>query len=265
MTESTDHSARAGLLDPELHPELMIHNVAEIRPTLRRLHERRILVNVHLERGGQSFVSALLDVTDDALILDASPDEWLNKRAASSARLTCSAQLDGVRIQFDLDGATLVTHEGLNALELPLPESMLRLQRRESFRLSVPQHSPIQCVVNVPAPRTETAPGSPVQPSVETRPRVVDISTEGIALLFPTGDVALAMGTVLPDASITLPEGDNARLTLRVQNLQHTTLPNGAQSTRIGCSMVGVTPRFAAQIQRYIFKIERERKLLEND
>ena len=250
-----------GLLNPELHPELIIRNPAEILSMMRRLRDSRVLVNVHLDRGLNGFVSALLDANNEAVVLDVSPDEWVNERARSASVLICSTQLDKVRIQFELAGVTSATHETRPALRAALPLEMLRLQRRDSYRLSVPQHSRVGCVIRLPHPDPAEAPGQ----TVEHEPRVVDISTEGVALLLPNPDLPLTVGTLLPDSVLSLPEGDSARLTLRVQNLQHITQPNGAQNLRLGCRMIGAAPRFVAQLQRYIFKIERERKLLEND
>jgi flagellar brake protein len=254
-------SGTGGLLNPELHPELIIRNPAEILSTLRRLRDSRVLVNVHLDRGQNGFVSALLDASNEAVILDVSPDEWINERARSAGVLICSTQLDRVRIQFELAGVTATTHQTRPALQAALPLEMLRLQRRDSYRLPVPQHSRIDCVIRLPHPDQTEASGQ----TVEHEPRVVDISTEGVALLLPNPDLPLTVGTLLQDSVLSLPEGDSARLTLRVQNLQHITLPNGTQNLRLGCQMIGASPRFVAQLQRYIFKIERERKLLEND
>lgn len=265
MSDSTDHTVHAGWLNPELHSELVIQNPAEIRPALRRLQEQRILLTVYIERGAQGFVSALLDVDDDGLVLDASPDEWANRRASSGAHLSFAAQLDGVRVQFELPGASLVTHEGMNALSAPLPEAMLRLQRREAYRLSVPGHSPVGCSIRLALPEPGAAPDAPPAQPVELQPRVIDISTEGLALLFSPADLPLSVGMTLPDALVSLPELEATRVTLRIQNLYTTSPPTGIPGLRAGCKMVGVSTRFAAQIQRYIFKIERERKLLEND
>lgn len=258
---NTSGVSAGGLLNPELHPDLILRNPAEIFTMLRRAHDARVLISVYLDRGQNGFVSALLDISKEAIVLDLSPDEWVNERARAAASLICATQLDGVRIQFELPGVSQTSHEGRAALKASLPEEMLRLQRRDTFRLSVPQHSRIDCVIYLPHNDPQQQTGK----SLEIKPRVLDVSAEGVALLFPTPEPPLTVGTLFVDSVLVVPEADSVKLTLRVQNIQHVTLPNGTQNLRVGCQMLSPPNRFVTQLQRFMFKIERERRLLEND
>lgn len=266
MTESNEASSPSGLLNPEHYADYFVRNRAEIMLMLRRMQDHRVLLNVFIDGGPHRFVSAVLEAGSRGLVLDASPDKFISTHTLAADVLTCTAQLDGVRVQFDVRDIRGVTYDKLPAIQTQLPEAMLRLQRRETYRLAVPLHTPVGCVVTfVPKAPEDPPEGAPPPEPVTTRPRVVDISMDGIALLFQGEELPLSVGMELPDCLIALPESDSARLRLRVRNLHHTTNPNGVRSVRAGCQMLNVPARFTQQIQRYIFKIERERRLMESD
>lgn len=266
MSEQNEASAQVGLLNAELYADFMIRNASEIMLMLRRIRDSRVLLNVFIDGGPHRFVSAVLDAGPRGIVLDASADERLNKHAASSELLTGIAQLDGVRVQFDLPGAQAVLFDKLPALYAQLPTGMLRLQRRDTYRLAVPLHSPVGCVVRYHPKRPEdTAPDAPPPEPITAKPRVVDISMDGIALVFSEHELPLSVGMDLADCKLTLPESESSQVHLRVRNLHHTTNPQGGRNVRAGCEMINVPARFTQLIQRYIFKVERERRLMEAD
>lgn len=261
-----ENNTNLALLNPDHYPDHMIGNENEIRVMMRRIRDKKVLLNVFVEGGPHCFVSAILDAGPRGIVFDASADERLNQHACAAEVLTCAAQLDGVRVQFDVPGATAVTFDGLPALHTALPTNMIRLQRRDSFRLNIPMQSPIGCVVRYHPKRADDAPpGSPPPAPVIVKPRVVDISMEGVALVFEEGEIALSVGMDLPDCKLALPESESAIVHLQVCNLHHTTTPQGGRTVRAGCRMINVPARFSQLIQRYIFKVERERRMMEAD
>ncbi|WP_164084912.1 flagellar brake protein [Pseudazoarcus pumilus] len=266
MAEHHEAATFTGLLKPEHFPDHLLHDPGEILLTLRRMNKQRVLLNAHIDAGSHRFVSAVLDCGPRGLVLDVSPDEWLNTQAVASDFLTCSAQLDGVRIQFDLHEVTGVTWDDLPALFAPLPASILRLQRRQAFRMSVPMNNPVVCQVTVyPQDCGDNGDAAGAPPAARVvRPRVADVSMDGIALVFEADTLELAVGIELTDCLISLPDSDTAKVHLKVRNLHQTTNPNGVRNVRAGCEIVDMPARFTNQIQRYIFKIERERRLLES-
>ncbi len=266
MAEHQEATIHTGLLKPEHFPDHLLHDLGEILLTLRRMKQQRVLLNAHIDAGNYRFVSAVLDCGPRGLVLDVSPDEWLNTQAIASNFLTCSAQLDGVRIQFDLRDVSSVTWDELPALFATLPESILRLQRREAFRMSVPMNNPVVCQVTVyPQDCGDNGEAAGASPAARVvRPRVADVSMDGIALVFEADTLELAVGMELTDCLISLPDSDSAKVRLKVRNLHQTTNPHGVRNVRAGCEIIDMPSRFTNQIQRYIFKIERERRLLES-
>lgn len=91
---------------------------------------------------------------------------------------------------------------------------------------------------------------------------VGDISGGGIGLTVPDG-IALEVGTELQDCRIDLPEVGAMTAKLKVRNQFEVTLPNGGRTKRAGCEFVKLSGPMLALIQRYIIKVERERKARE--
>jgi c-di-GMP-binding flagellar brake protein YcgR len=267
MADQNETIGSPGLLKPDHFPDYLVRDPGEIMLMLKRMKQHRVLLNVHIEGGTYRFVSAVLDCGPGGLLLDVSPDEWLNTHAIAAEFLTCSAQLQGVRVQFELRNVASTTYDALPALFAPPPESMLRLQRRETFRMSVPMSNPVLCQITVyPAADSEENPsgtnGKPPAPVV-VRPRVADISMNGVAIVFEADALPVSVGMELTDCLISLPESESAKVRLKVRNLHQTTNPKGGRSVRAGCEIVDMPGRFAVLIQRYIFKIERDRRLME--
>lgn len=266
MSDHNETGTPLGLLNAEHYAEFLIRNASEIMSVLRRIRDQRMLLNVFIDGGPHRFVSAILDAGPRGIVLDASADERLNTHAIASDVLTCAAQLDGVRIQFDVPGAAAVLYEKLPALHAKLPTGMLRLQRRDTYRMSVPLHSPVGCVVTYHPKLPEgLAPDAPPPEPRVSSPRVVDISMDGIALVFQEDELPLSVGMELPDCKLSLPDSESSKVHLRVRNLHHSTTPNGGRTVRAGCQMLNVPARFTQLIQRFIFKVERDRRMMEAD
>src|SRR5690606_15503062 len=124
------------LLDDEEHSPFALHDPQQIGQVLRGLAEARAQIATRLVPGGHACPTALLEVRDDrTLVLDGNRDEAMNQRMAAATRVVCSAQLDLVPIRFRLSTPRRTLHEDYVAFTAPWPAALLRLQRRESYRL----------------------------------------------------------------------------------------------------------------------------------
>lgn len=256
MTEKFSSTSHPDLLDPEALSAYLLHNAREIRALMCALAERRVLITAYVDGGPISFVTAVIAVSGDAdntIMLDASADEAINARAVAASHLVCSTRLSGVRLQFEVPAPARGTHEACPVLLATIPESVLRLQRREFFRLSVPLANPVSCVLTVQDDNT------PLR-SIEVR--VLDISNGGVAVIVPPDDIPFTPGASFPNCTLSIPDGGSATVTLRVCSVYHATTPDGRRRLRAGCEFTDLPARFAAQVQRYIFRMERERRAL---
>lgn len=228
--------------------QYLLHGPRQIRQLLQSLIDTRALVSVHLTPGHESFLSAIVALTDDdsAVYLDACIDEGTNRRATQAGKLLCVTQLERIRVQFSLEAAALATLDGRTALRAPLPAQMLRLQRRESYRLHVPLSHDAKCAL----PRADGGPRLAV--------RIIDIGSGGIAFHLAPKALDIELGTELPGCLLTLPNVEPLAVTLEVRNMTLQRNRSGIESVRVGCRFAALPRGADTAIQRYILRTERE-------
>ena len=230
--------------------KFMLRGKRQIAQLLQDLIDHRCLVSAHTG-GGHSFMTAVLRLDEDRerVVLDASPDAEANRRALAAERVQCVTVLDHIRIQFALTALSSTQEKTLPALSAPLPKEMLRLQRREFFRLKVPLAHEVSCVLTA-----EDLARKPTQVST----RVIDIGGGGVAVTLTPDAAELVIGSTLPECRLRLPDGDPIELSLEVRNITRQTQRNGVETLRVGMRYAALPRTAEARIQRYIFNTERE-------
>jgi c-di-GMP-binding flagellar brake protein YcgR len=251
MPSSPQHNFSAADHD-DLLARYTLHSRADILFQLRAIQKRKLLVNLDLLGSRQIIVTSVLMVNEsrNTLILDSARGDALNQELMSGKGAEFVAQLDGVSISFATGPVTWCTYEGLPALRIALPTSLVRLQRREHFRVPMPIANPVKCIVPL------TADGDP--DPITTH--LVDIGCGGVALAETSGRLGPETGRILPDCRLLLPESDTIVTSLEVRNSAQIRLPNGVFQTRLGCQFVDLPKDMAAKLQRFVMDIERARR-----
>lgn len=247
-----NESLKFELLQADDYSQYLLRDPREIRQILRGLIEKRSLVTAYLDGPGDSFLTTLLDLTPDerGVILDASNDEAINQRALASQQVFCITQLDSVKIQFALSDLQRQAFQAHLALRAPIPDLLLRLQRREYFRLSAPIAHALTCTVPI------AGPGDLV---TSYQARIVDISGGGVAVMVPPKGVAIEPEMEFPDCHIVLPDVGPIHATLKIRNLFRLTNRQGITMLRAGCQFIDSPDAMTTLINRYILKVERGR------
>lgn len=229
-----------------------LHSRADILFQLRAIQKRKLLVNLDLLNSRQIVVTSVLAVneTRNTLILDSARGDALNQELMSGKGAEFIAQLDGISISFATGPVTWCKYEGLPALRIALPTSLVRLQRREHFRVPMPIANPVKCIVPL------AADGDP--DPIATH--LVDIGCGGVAIAETSGRLGPETGRILPDCRLLLPESDTIVTSLEVRNSAQIRLPNGTFQTRLGCQFVDLPKDMAAKLQRFVMDIERARR-----
>lgn len=251
MQSSTQHAPSAADHD-EFLARYTLHSRAEILFQLRAIQKRKLLVNLDLHDSRQIVVTSVLAVNEakNMLILDSAPGDALNQDLMSGKGAEFVAQMDGVSISFATGPVTLCEYEKLPALRIALPKSLVRLQRREHFRVQMPIANPVKCIV-------------PSQSQSEPDPistHIVDIGCGGVALADACGRLGPETGRLLPNCKLLLPDTDAIFTTLEVRNSAQIRLHNGAFQTRLGCKFIDLPNDMAARLQRFVMDIERARR-----
>jgi len=254
MTAKDNPSLKFELLQSDDFARYLLRDATEIEGVLRNLIRKRANVTAYLDGSRDFMMTTILDVRGNDVILDAPPNDIQLKRAEMADELICITQLDSVKIQFPLDGVDITTFEGAPALEANVPDRLLRLQRREYFRLTAPVSHSLTCQIPVPGEsgRVNTF-----------EARVLDISGGGVAIVVPPEGVEFKPETEFTECQIQLPDAGTVTARLRICNVFRVTNRNGISMLRAGCEFMDLTDKVASVIHKYILNVERERSARE--
>lgn len=227
----------------------IIHSRVEILYILRAIQHKNELVTAYFNQGNDFILTSIIAVDNDSLILDYGISEALNRRAVASDRIILVTTQDRVKVQFVAEGMEQVEHLGRPAFRIATPSELLKLQRREYYRLTTPMINPITCLLTRPdSSRIDLV--------------IADISLGGIAIANYQHQIMLKIGEKLADCRIMLPDIGTLTTGLEVRNEHEIILKNGTKSHRAGCMFIDMQPRQQNTIQRYIIKLDRERRAL---
>ncbi len=227
-----------------------IESRKEIVSLLRGIGDKNQLIRMLIQGEADVCVTSILEVDDqlDTVVLDSSIDPEQNKRILNSQGLSFETTLDKVRILFAAERVEPTVFEGNPAFKMSVPPTLIRLQRREFYRIATPVTNPVRVVIALP----EDMGG------ITTFP-LADISCGGIAILDNKMLLGDAIGKEFPSCRIDLPEIGQVTTALQVRNSLDLTLLNNKTNRRLGCEFVNIQRGMLAYVQRYITKLERER------
>ncbi|MGE0704748.1 MAG: flagellar brake protein [Vicinamibacterales bacterium] len=226
-----------------------IHSRIEIAAILRGVMRDGEMVSAHFNGGRDSFVTALMavDANVGACIFDASNDDALNARLVASNRISFVSRHDRIKVRWEVKAAQSVDFDGHRAIRTALPESMLKFQRREFYRAETPVMRPVKCAVVLDNGKLLEV-------------NLFDISLGGVGLTGFPATFNLEVGRELSDCTLTLPEVGVLAVSLRVRNAMEIAHPDGRITQRAGCQFLGLPPGAEKMIQRYIMRLEKERR-----
>jgi c-di-GMP-binding flagellar brake protein YcgR len=238
---------------PAVYGQYFIRNPVEILSTLRAMERRRCVITVYLDAGETFFLSVIVAIDEDSgeIFLDPSNQSTLNLQASKSQQLTLSATLDKVKIQIRLPALQVTTQADKPAFSVPMPSKILRLQRREFFRLITPHAPPLRCKISAKRDNSSEIFDLPL----------FDISGGGLSLI---ANINLAEkftpGELFQDCRLEIPGESVLSVNLQVREIFKIELANGDQQLRLGCEFVSLPGTRLALIERYVTRLERERK-----
>jgi len=252
-------TAESGRLEPVRYDEedkYLLRNPREIRQVLDALAEKRVLLTAHAAPRNHSFPSSVIGIAEDEelIYIDGSINETINRSVIEAHHVTCVSQLDRIHIQFRITGLERTEVDGQIAFVAALPEQLLRLQRRDHYRLQVPLTQTMTC--EIPLLRAEGR-------AEYTPLRVLDISGGGLALAVPGDHPDFRPFREYAACRLHLPEGDTLELRMMFKNLFRQMNQNGTESWRAGCQFTELPRGADVQIQRYSFRMERLRSARE--
>ncbi|MEW9897156.1 flagellar brake protein [Chitinivorax sp. PXF-14] len=196
----------------------------------------------------QEFASVTLlaiDTKSHQLIIDPSPSATANAQLTQAGKVMCVSSHDKVKVQFDTGPFRPIQYQGRSAFTVPIPDKLLKLQRRNYYRLSIPYSQTLKCVI-------------PIAGQMPVEVEVMDISLGGIGMIGYPLEIELEPGLTYENCSISLPGVGLIVTTLQIRSSFDFVLRTGLRTRRSGCRFLDLTPQTEQIIQRYI--LEQERK-----
>lgn len=231
--------------------QYQIYSRMEMLSIFRAIIEQRSFVTVYFNQGDDFLVTNLVAANPDfeELVCDMGSDTEANQRMLAAQRLLFVSFVESIKVQFSVARAEPTTFQGHAAFRIRMPDSILRFQRRNYYRVPLPTMRNITCQI----PRPD-APGQLLEV------RILDLSVGGIAMMLLPSDLRLEHGMLLQNCKIEIPEFGTVTAALEIRHLRPE--ENQADTQRVGCQFVGIPAPMMSLLQRYINQVDRERRQL---
>jgi c-di-GMP-binding flagellar brake protein YcgR len=227
-----------------------VHSRTEVISLLKTLMQRNQPLTLIINHGADSIMTLILDINEsnNTITIDAAKSSTMNERIEQSNHLHFEALYNNIRLTFVVKQARAGSSEDQATLIVPIPESLVRLQRRDSFRVTTPLTKPLRCAFKI-----EHADGTLEIISAN----LSNISIGGVGLVDESLALDVSKGIIYKGCKLELSETSSIIVNLEMRDSQQIKLPNGKVINRFGCSFVGLTNQTEAMIQRTITQLER--------
>lgn len=233
--------------------QFVVRNLKEIIQILTEMSKQNIDIKLSFNSGNDVCLTRVIsvDTKRNVVYLDTGIDEGFNTRLLAADYVLFNKDY-GVRVRWSSKQVSIVNLPDGKALKIAIPQSVVRLQRREYFRLATPVVNPVACQIPVP---DDENPGSNKMLSFA----LVDISLGGVGLVTTELlDPSIEIGASFNGCQIDFPDIGKTNLTLQVKNVVAIPVKEGVVKHRIGLCFVNPSTGNSGLIHRYTFNLERE-------
>lgn len=216
-----------------------------IATVLRSIQSQNIMVHVSVGGYEQALITNILDINPDnaTFIIDASSDKQLNIRLVRPGNIHFSAVVDRIRVQFSLKGpAKHLLFEQRSAYQMPFPEALQRIQRRDHYRIDLPVSTPLM-----------------LNASIENKTvtfKAKDLSAGGIALYDPNNQLSSEQGHLYKNCTLNLEDLGTINVTLMVKRIAQEGDPTNPRRV-VGCEFINLSNHDLIRVQNYLGRVER--------
>lgn len=239
--------------------DFIVRHKLEILQILNALKDEENDLKVSFNHGEDDYVTRIIHISDDHqhLYLDMTIDEDFNKRMVASPELLIHKD-NGIRIKWKARQHCVAKLTDGYALKMEMPKALVRLQRRELFRLKTPMVNPIPCEIPVPDHENPK-----VKKSIQYN--LADVSLGGIGLIIQNDlHPSLKVGTIFEGCKINFPNLGEAILNLEVKNIIPLSKDKLNEKYRVGLEFKNPSRSSESLIQHYTFNLERSLLVTKN-
>lgn len=233
---------------PEEIERYKITRAAEIDGILRDVMERHALLTAYGDNNRDFLVTTLLAIepASHSLFLDAGTDPAAVAALMASTEVAFNTAPDHIRVVFRTPAPVMAELAGKRVLRAEMPDELLRFQRRAYYRLPTAMDRPARCSI--------AADGQAVDAIV------LDISIGGLGVLAGATAAALRQGDIYRGCRLSLPQAGDHAVDLRICTAYEGGMQDGTMTRRFGCQFIDLAATVAADIRRYIVRLEQERR-----
>jgi flagellar brake protein len=232
--------------DSNLIREFSMSSPITIGKYLHTMQEEENEVYIYFNGGQQSFVTEILgmDLSKGHVWLGRPYDKNLLSGMNEHTEFVAVAFPENIKLQFNCKGIVQSTYEGGQALRIEVPKSMVRLQRRNYFRVMADEEMMAHLHIEDEGFKGDY--------------ELVDISLAGCGISVPTRQ-QFTVGQVIADAKLVLPDGaPPLKISLAIKNIKIN--PDNDQDRCLGCEMILLTPKDESRLQRFLLAAERRQR-----
>ncbi|MCH9639294.1 MAG: flagellar brake protein [Betaproteobacteria bacterium] len=247
------------LSQEEIDENFRIHSEIDIIYILRGIMQKKSLVTLYFGTKQKFILTSILNVdkNNKEIVIDYGPNEELGQQILQAKKLIFVTSENKVKIEFVCNQVRKLGFEGQDAFAVKLPTSLVRMQRRNYFRIATPVTKPLVCIVPIPLDETDE---NSTNTAANAEITLLDISCGGIAVIDHHPVISFDPKKVFRDCQISLPEVGIITVTIKVQNTYEVTLRNNLTCKKAGCEFIALPSKMETMIQRYIVRQEQIRK-----
>lgn len=241
----------ASIIKPE-DESFIVRNNKAVLQILNGLKADATSLKISFREGKEDYITTIVDVDveNNAVMFDMSIDDAFNKRLLASDKIGILKET-GIGIKWESDQHRLITLLDGNALSVEIPNEIVRLQRRELFRLPAPMIKPVVCLLSVPNILTPSK-----NDIIEYE--LADVSLGGVGLIVKKSlHPGIAVGDTFEKCRINFPGAGETSLTLKVRNIIPIKSKSIKQQYRIGLEFIKPSRGNESIIHKYTFDLER--------
>jgi len=244
MIDSSDQATANDVVDN--YDQYHSDNPFEICSILKGLIVKPDVVTAYYDSTMENFIlTSVIDVNvkKKTFILDISSDLERNQLVLLSDKLVCKTKCKNIQVEFTLGKIKSITHNGSEAFLCNVPNTILYLQRRDFYRLTIPLGDKISCKI----------PGSS---SIE----LVDISTGGIGINQKDLSISHELFECSYRCEIDFGEIGIITFGIELKSKRKIKLHNNTDAIKLGYKFIDLQTPDNAKIQRYIHSVDVRKK-----
>lgn len=237
--------------EPDLEDaRYQVSSKREIIALLSTMMKENLELSIRLKDMQDSIATSILRMEEDVMFVKPAPNPDLNKAIVESSDVVFAANPRNALIKFS---ARQVLHtqvdEQFLALKVNIPEQLVRIQRREFFRIPVPAGASLRCKIRFTSPDGQF---NLVWAAID------NISAGGVGISDRSASVPLLVNAVYDDCHLELGVAVTVPIRLKVRSIKKEEQPGQQTIHHFGCEFVETPRAVLASIQKFILQLERE-------